>query len=699
MLASAGTAHAAQMPRAGGPQRNDVYLPRNTQVVRELNAGDREFLLALEPGPAQDGHLAKAFEGWHEALVLAAPGDAVPVGVQLDAADRLDGSYRERIDERWPDRDLSFGRRTEAVEYAVLRRLAGLEAEHITEWRARFGALALDRLQRVRAAGGGLLAPQRAAMRALEREFPATSSALRADLWLFEDAVEQGRPRAARTWLERAALQAALLGEQRWQTALASRTLLLDALQKKRRRGYPRWTTTQSFTPDSKKSHRLVLPGRYKPRAMARTESQPGLAFLDDGRVLVQATGTCWLLAGDQTRQEDRIFEPWRLAEELGHPITRRVDQTGRDWLDYPLAASGALYLVSGRTDGQSSNLLQRIRPPQDLELPTAVWSLGGEGLFHENGAHAKLEDVLAPGLWEFQPGPILVEGVLLVQARQWITSDEASWFKANSPGEAKSWLIALDAATGLPLWKRYLCRGTDLTTDFGSRIDPTRMIRTPALPLRASTTMVLVGTNLGAGFLVELADGRLVTSFANDRRLAEEHGWRDAGRPESWVQPSAAHPVMLWAPADASELYGLRAGLDFSARGTPAAPRLLPQPPLAIGEGEALLGGNASEVLVYGRAGARRTLSSHNLETGSRIDSIYLASDETPLVGALISEDKILFATDAGLYRLDRRRELYLEVFHPLRMRSEFAPGGLWSRGNDLYLLAMGQLFRFDLQ
>jgi hypothetical protein len=89
--------------------------------------------------------------------------------------------------------------------------------------------------------------------------------------------------------------------------------------------------------------------------------------------------------------------------------------------------------------------------------------------------------------------------------------------------------------------------------------------------------------------------------------------------------------------------------------------------------------------------------LSSHSLLNGSRRDSIYLSREEQPVASALVSDKRLLFYSDKGLYRLDRERELYLEQFQPLRLKSTFAAGGLYARGTDLYILAQGALFHFQ--
>ncbi len=684
----------AQLPQEGRPLANDAYLPVAEAPVAALRAGDGHALGALAEGGRAELAWTRAFEAWREALVAAQPGDAAPVGPLLTEVQRSDGALVALAAELWPDTSSSFERRTEAVPEAVLRRLAGLPPEVRADWTARFAPLGAERLTAIFA--DATLSTQRVAalLAGVERELPATRAALRAAVWRAEYEFEAGRPRSARVWLARADRHAALIDDQAAAASVARRRLALDAL-----RPTPRppatWSRATEFAPID--GHLLLLPGFQKPRSFARIEGPPGLAFLGDGRIAVQTTGSTWILA--ERKIDERAFLPWKLAFELGQPIPRSVERSGRDWPMYPLTNGDTLYLVSGRADGRASNLLQRIRAPRDIELPIAEWSLGGDGLYSEDGTFLPLEEVLEPGMWEFQPGPILIEDVLYVQARQWQVRRQADQVEVVAPGEAQTWLLALDARSGRPRWRRLLMRGTDLVPDFGTRFGRADLIRTPAQPLRATEDTLFVATNLGAAFLVELSDGRLVSSLRNHRRSAEQRGWESSQRPDSYVRSrNDAAPVLLWAPSDGDELYAVRAARDWAPAGAANALPFVAAPPLELGESETLLGGER-EALVFGRAGARRTVSAHALRSGERLDSIYLGREESPIAGALVDDRGVLFAAEGGLYRLDRTRELYLGAFHPLAVGTDFAPGGLWSRGDELFLLVESALFRFRMK
>jgi hypothetical protein len=621
--------------------------------------------------------------------------EAVPTGIQLSELDARDEQLVALVAERWPDRDHSFARRTEAVEVAVLRRLSGLAAGERAAWTARFEALAGERLALAGREVEGAAAAR--ALASIERHHPATRAALRAATALFELAFEAGRPRQADVWLERAERHASLAGENAQSElarGLSRRRAALAPLLAAPPAEPPPWTRAREFVPAA--GHPLELPQRHKPKAFARIEGQPGLAFLDRGRFAVQVTGTVWVLS---PRAEDRIFEPWRLGFELGQPIATTVNHTGRDWPHLPLAAGDDLFLISGRADGAYSNLLQRVRTPRNIDLPVAVWSLGGGGLFGPDGQHEELAQVLEPGMWEFQPGPLLIEDLLLVQARQWVQVERDDRPEVATPGEARVWLLALEAGSGRVRWKRFLCRGSDCVEDFGPRFARAPLIRTPAEALAATDRGVFVGTNLGAGCMLDLADGRLLWSLRNRRRPAADAGWRTGTRSRPRLEERSGGPVLLWAPADSNELYALGPRLDFAAREELQPAPLVAFPPLPIDESELLVGGSPEQVLTLGRAGARRTLSAHSLVDGSRYDSIYLGREEEYLPGALVSPTRVLFVAEGGLYLLDRERELYLVAFHPLDVASDFASGGLWARDDELFLLAQGALLRFAIR
>lgn len=714
----------AQLPEATVALDNDSYLPISVEALEHLRDGDAECLQALRGGAGQELAWTRCFEAWHAALNESRPGDNAPVGLSLREPDLVIDGNRELIDQRWPDRDRSFARRTESIENAILRRLCGLDSEVVARWSSRFEALGGAVLQALRTAD---LSRDRwvSSLADLERRFPATPSGMLAALQLAELELEAGRWHATRAWLERAEMHRVLSGMEKTQpgmertqpgmestpsaspgNAIEIRVQRLRELSRAPLAKDEVWAGARRF--EVGEFHPLVLPGFRKRRISARYEGQPGLAFFDDDeRVAVQTPGTLWILSESD---EDRIFEPWRLGLELEQPIPSRVERPGKDWPMFPIADGEVLYLVSGRASAPDSNLLQKIQAPRELVPPIALWSLGGDGLHHSNGEHLELDEVLENGMWEFQPGPLLVDDLLLVQARQWIeilpdvqeNGEADSNPMLASPGEANTWLLALDAESGRPRWKRFLGRGTDAVRDLRASFGRSSLIRTPGAALQATDRSVFVVTNLGAAFLLDVADGRLRWSFRNRRRRSEEPGWAGGSRPRRLDHEGDCQqnefPVLLMASADSDELYALSSALDFAPRGA-SAPNMVAFAPLQIGEGESLLGGRPDQVLILGRAGARRTLSAHDLENGARFDSIYFGREERYMRGALLNSSHVLLAAEGGFYLFDRNRELYLESFQPLAMESDFVAGGLWARGKTLYLLAQGALYRFEME
>jgi hypothetical protein len=663
LLLIAGAAVSPEETTTGeGPLSSDTLVPVNSGAVELLAVGDLARLRALEGGADTELAWGQAFEAWHEALSVTELGEGVPAGPTTET------------------------RRTEGIEYAVERRLGELEVAFRRGWTDRFSALADGALARV----SPHLEDRELELRRLEHLHPATPGAARAALELFGITFEEGRRATAEIWLDRAARHATLGGWNGVEEAIERRSAALRASSRlvKQEDASP-WEEAAEF--ETRYSpHPLLMPGWSKPLATARYEGPPGIAFLDDRRIAVQTTRSVWILS---PKEGDREFVPWRVAKELGQPIPRTVEHTGRDWPFLPESDGKALYLVSGRADGVVSNFVQKIAPPRELEVPEPIWSLGGDGLHDAAGNHTPLEAILDPGLWEFQPGPELAGDLLLVHARHWSQSRQGEVDQVNTPGEARAWLLALDAASGRPRWKRLLCRGTDIVADFGARFASRPLVRTPGQPPVVVAGRIFVGTNLGAGFLLDLADGRLVWSYLNRRRDPKTPGWEWGGPSPVCPDPDGGPATILWAPSDSDFLYPLVCELDFDTEAS-----LLAYPPLPIGESEILIGGEANLALVLGRAGARRTLSAHELHSGRRYDSVFLGREEGYLAGPLIGEKRILFAGERGLYRLDRERELYLELFVPMDLRSEYESGGVWIRGEEMYLLAKGELLFLEV-
>ncbi|MDP6538175.1 MAG: hypothetical protein QF903_04670 [Planctomycetota bacterium] len=670
-----------------GALSNDAWLPIDEEAERRLAVGDRDLGRRLagagdgaDISHLPDADLAAVFDAWNDALAASAPG----AGVSLAPAVAADG-------EGWKpaDPDGTSSRRTESVEVAVLRRLAALPPSSRAAWRARFAPAAAERLAR---AGG-----RREALAALERELPATPAAALAALRLFELELEAGRRVAAEGWLERAADHAELCGEDGPHGALARRRALSSSLASP---PPPAAAWERASELELLRTVPLVTSGRQAP---PETAGAAGLAFLDGGRVAVQDPLYTWIVGPGGTA---RGFRAWKLALARGFEVPAPIAEFGEVWRTLPASDGERLFLVEGRAGwrlfevdpavsrigGPRTNLLLCVEPPSGLRLPELVWCIGAQGHLAPDGTRTPLAEVLGEGVWEFQPGPALAGELLLVAARSWQSEEREGRRVLVAPGQARGFALAFARSDGRLVWKRSLGRGTDVTLDLGDRFGVEAMVRTAALPPSVIGPRAFFATNLGAGFLIELCDGRGVWGFRSRRRAPREPGWR-AGAPAPAAQAGSAAPwpSVLWAPADSDHLYRLRAEPDTDGAG------LLAFPPHPIGEGTELVGGDAARAFVLGRAGSRRTLSAHDPATGRRTDSVYLGREEHPLRGGLVGAQRVVFASDHGLYLLDRERELYLLATTPLGVSGLRGGGGLWARGDRVHLLAGGALWTFQ--
>ncbi|MCB9914996.1 MAG: PQQ-binding-like beta-propeller repeat protein [Planctomycetes bacterium] len=676
-LAAALLALVSLAGAAAGRPQEDAWVPVDPIAAATLARADGELERALAGGAGAELAWTRAFDAWGEALRESEPGVLVDLGPRDER-----GEPRPALDALLPDPDHGALRKQEAVEYAVLRRLEALPRPRA----ARRGAPGASRAQRG-AAGRAEDARARAAdLARREREYPASEAALRAAVERFELELEAGRPAQAASWLTRAERHARLVDPERFAAGLARRRAALDALEIAPAAPAPVWPDARELVPE--RLHPLVLPDLRKVPAMARIDPPAGLAFLADGRRAVQTSDRVWLLGAGV---EDRSYQPWAPAREHGWPWPVTAERPGRDWPLLPATDGEDLYLVAGRADGTTSNLVQRARPPRELEIPELRWTLGGDGLYVGDARVADLEALLGPGLWEFQPGPLLVDDLVVVQARQWSQVEQDGLRQVNAPGEARGWVLALDADSGRPRWRRLVARGTDVVRDLGLRTGGGQLLRTPAAPPVRVGGYLFVGTHLGVGALLDLADGRPAWSFHVARRAPEEAAWADSTAPIVERRPDAAAAI-LWGPRDATRLYCLAGELDLA----PGRGALLLHPPLEVPEAERLVGGDRDVALVQGRAGARRTLSAYELASGRRYDSIFLGREEVFLGRALVSERKVLCLTDRGLYRFDRARELYLEAVTPVLLDGAWEAGGLWARGAAVVALAGGELYEF---
>jgi hypothetical protein len=254
----------AQGVQGEGPLGNDVFLPVSEIATKELAVGDEA--LAKKDGDVVANRTA-AFEAWRSALAGTSPGDrAARMSIQgnkSSAVDRVTGS-----------------RGTESVECAVQRRLRAAGAETATAWRARFEPMAGSAL--------GSAGSDATTLARVEREFPLTRAAARSALTLADLAYESSDPIAAGTWLDRARANS------------DSGDLDLEAAIE-RRASAARIPPPEDAGATWHDARRLAIEAQV---ALGGSEPvrrgiDPGIAFLQDGRVCVQCTESLHLVGVD----------------------------------------------------------------------------------------------------------------------------------------------------------------------------------------------------------------------------------------------------------------------------------------------------------------------------------------------------------------------------------------------------------------
>ncbi|MDG1499090.1 MAG: hypothetical protein P8N31_11715 [Planctomycetota bacterium] len=686
---------------AEGDLANDTFQPFHSDAELSFETG--LDLLGSSRASGDRTELLRSFELMREAVPMAETGDGI----------RAAGSAASVAESPIGPR-LVIG-----VEERLWLMLDGLSADERSAWVRRFADLGRASLLR-----GDLAAS--------ERSFPGTASALRAAIQLADAALEVGRSSEAATWCDRAGRHLAFLDStstgQNVQGAADALNLRLAALPQTALGPVPANFDSLTQIPRPKAipfEHLLPdedpflrgLTGASKPKSSDRGPSvgiRSGMTGLGENRLAIQ-TGSAVHLMDLAAGRRVAVFDPASLVDDvfgrLGRPrAARKGGAPG--WPHLPVAVPGrsptfeALVLVTGRFDPRRgpNALICVDMPPvvagatsegasldlsqtQDAAVQTR-WIFSGGRLFTDgkitsHGLFSGLEES------EVQPGAIVVDDRLLVTMR---TLD----------GEVRSWLLALDLATGTPLWKRLLAKGSDLAGS-GERFSAGTLPIGAAQPLAAIKGRVFVGTHLGVGAMVDAADGRLLWSFKNRRRTVDKPGWGGL-RPIVYSPVPAdaqlAHKgtTLLWAPADSDYLYYLKAGpLDaatFLTLGPAAAS------PTAIGESTDLVQADEGSLLTYSRAGASKTLSEIDRATGRRVDSIYLRKDESFVGVPLSTATRVLAASNRGLFLFDRKADLQLLDFEvlPTRKDDPFAGGAVAKFGDRIAVLGPGTLWVLEL-
>jgi outer membrane protein assembly factor BamB len=288
-------------------------------------------------------------------------------------------------------------------------------------------------------------------------------------------------------------------------------------------------------------------------------------------------------------------------------------------------------------------------------------------------------------GVAEFQPGPRVVDGIVVAALREYASSGD-DLFEQEVPSgadEVRTSIAAFDLETGAPRWRTPLSKGVEIRRD-RLRFTAPSAGASSAQPIAALGTRVFLGTNTGAGALVDALDGRVEWILAQRRRPNGERTW-SGSRPD--FDPATA--AILWAPADSDFLYWLRGAPDLQSRG------LFVHPPWAAGDAEVAVGGDPSSAVVLARLGAQRAALALDPATGARAVAPFLGPDEVFAGDGLCSQERAYFATTRGLYLLDRTRDLFVLDYAPLRPLGR--PGGsVFARGERVCVLGLTTLWVF---
>ncbi len=644
--------------------QGDTFVPIHAEAKQALAHGDRALLQARETGAERTW--SDALDAWQSALEATTVEDLVPLAVQ------------EQGDEVWPDADGSFSVRNEGVAVAVLRRLTQLEAGERARWSTRFAELAQKRLTEA--------SSTKPLMQRVERNFPATRAAALASLRLADQQLELGAVDSAKLWLERARQHATLAtGLEDLLAAVALRDDFIvvlapppapeswrSATELKLVREINLYTTSSGVSSKGEGFDRGLIPGGV---------------FLDDGRIVIHHPAAVFVV--DES-VSGPIFEPRKLLEGFPRRSGATFAPGGQAWPLEPATNGEDLFFVLGRAiiAGNTSAVCRLAPPSATGEVAHLRWVMSTQGHAGSDGIITPLEEFLEVGTWEFQPGPVVFDSMLLVQARQWLPVESGSG-SAVDTSRPSCYALALDLETGKPLWSRFLGKGSDVQRDFGTRFGAGGRPAAPAQPIALSNGRAFCATGVGLGALLNLADGRVEWTFRPKRRDSEEQGWARPHRPG--IVTAKDLESVLWGPPDSRNLYWLRARADFEGTGLTAFA------PASMGSSVAVLGDGDPAAVLLGFAGAARSLSSLDPETGRITQGLRLRRTEEFRGPSLASDSRVFLCTDRTLYLFDRERELLLLESHGLQAGDSAGGGPLIAKDGRVVVLGSNRVFVFE--
>jgi hypothetical protein len=288
-----------------------------------------------------------------------------------------------------------------------------------------------------------------------------------------------------------------------------------------------------------------------------------------------------------------------------------------------------------------------------DLGQIEVRWSLSGPGLLRPGIPVRLASEVLGPGIWEFQPGPVHVGDLLVVLARGLESGNEPKVTESGPESAGLLRLVALDWQSGELVWSIDLARTSDLFGSQGEAVGLGTQTQQASMPLASAGSHVLIGTHAGALACVDASDGRLEWQFRNQRRRPDESSW-----PGSRA-PLLDGPRAWFTPADSDFLYALPAGP------APLEGPFLQARPLARGQREVLASAGPGGLVFLGRDGRHRALLRRN-RSGIEQACLYLGAEERFRGAPASTGGQLLIATDRSFMAF-RESDLLLESSLPL--------------------------------
>lgn len=660
-----------------GALQNDSFLPVNLTADELYRAALQE----LDAGRRDSG-----LETLRSALAASATGDSLPFAAGMAQSE-------------------SGVRLTLGVESAVWRTLMGRAPTEARAWCDRFADLAAETAAKDPAGA--------------ERRFPGTQAAVKAALGLADRYLADGQVTLAGRFLDRAAQHLELrahagLDAEAFQAAaenaLGTRRVALAPAPISRRAPtelsarfdalttLPRPATIPfEFQIPEEDPYLADLLGRQNQNPTQRGPGlgiRPGLVALGSNRVAIH-TGLGLHIIDLVQKRRLAIIEPRRLADQaLGQIATPRAARKGGapGWAHLPVLTDELLLIVTGRTDaGRTPNALMALE--RDTLVP-ATFAIDGANLephvsrarwmVSSNGhllgdRYTNPETLKALNGAEVQPGFVVVDDRVIFQARV-------------LDGEVQTYLVALELATGAPLWTRLITKGGSI--DDGMRFGQARLPVGSAAPLVALDGNVLVSTNLGVDALVDAADGRVLWSYKTRRTNPDDERF-------SGITPlvqAGADAFVVTAPADSDHAYVYRPTLIGPSSDSP-----LDCPPLAIDSATDLVGHSGRELFFLNQAGGERQLTSRRIQPNGADEpgaqSILLRRDETFVAPPALGDQRLVISSNRGVFLFDRTRSLSLADYLSLPGGAgpREAGGAVFSLGEQLLILGPGTLWVFE--